>query len=346
VGNAREAEQGSGEEHSLGAVAGPDDDGEQHGEGSEGIDSESKSLSAEPGKIGGGFLAVDGVGAAENRRSVEAALDPVFVGAKGELVDANGKDAVVERSQMEGLRASGVRPFRIGWEFAVGGEETAVPVDGVNVGDVGDEERPVGRDAVGRGNAEVFAIPGIADIGAVALRAPGCIGGELFPAVLAGSVVDGRCGEGRIVADVELPWAVEGNGVFTESADRECGGECGSSGLRECGGGASEGQEKRATEATGQRISPGGWRLIYVETGRIANGRVFRTDLHVKSDCGHSVPRTGHRQRSSSHGAVGRVVTGIANTGDPSAHDKPDRQVAVFRTHRRSPCQRRGICRG
>ena len=63
---------------------------------------------------------------------------------------------------------------------------------------------------------DVAAVPGIAGVVGVTLRAPGGVGLDLLPAVLAGRVFDAGLGPGKVVAQVELPCSVDRERAFAE----------------------------------------------------------------------------------------------------------------------------------
>jgi hypothetical protein len=190
------------------------------------------------------LFASDGGGCAETRRRVEAALQAAFIGAERIFVDADGQDAVTESSSRECRVRIEPTPGGIGRETAAGGEEAAVPVDGVNIADVRKEQGPAGVDTRSGRDDEMLPVPRVANAGAMALRAPRRVGGDLLPAVVAGGVVDAGRGEGGIVAEMKLPRAIEGNGPFAEVLNRECR----RGGLRGCELG-EEGEDQRENPA-------------------------------------------------------------------------------------------------
>ena len=106
-----------------------------------------------------------------------------------------------------------------------------VPVELIEIVDGGNEQGHVRRCSGGRGNVDLAAIPGVAGVARVALRSPRGGGGELFPAVVAGGIVDAGRGPGWVIAEMKLPGTIEGCSAFAQAFDGErCRGRAGRGG--------------------------------------------------------------------------------------------------------------------
>jgi hypothetical protein len=105
------------------------------------------------------------------------------------------------------------------WQGSVLADQLAVPVNLAGVFQTGEEQSETGSNVRRGRNVQVQAIPPKPGIGIVALRAPGEVGPDGFPTVLAGSVVDVWAGPFQAVADMKTPGAGEIDGAFAQPVD-------------------------------------------------------------------------------------------------------------------------------
>ena len=109
-----------------------------------------------------------------------------------------------------GLWPWGPEPNGVGWHFAQAADLFAVPVELVDIIDVGNVEREVEAGVCGGIETDVAPVPGVAGVVEMPLYSPGFVDLDALP----GGVVECRGGPGGVVAGVELPDAVDFRGGF------------------------------------------------------------------------------------------------------------------------------------